>query len=106
MKKITLSLMALLLTCTTWLASAQTEIPQQNATLTSGAGFVDGDIYTDSGGSAGNYSINESSTLDLVANPGEALLVSFTTFDVEASFIGSCFDNLTVAGDTVGLDGT
>ncbi|MGB0949265.1 MAG: HYR domain-containing protein, partial [Marinirhabdus sp.] len=108
MKKITLSLMALLLTCTTWLASAQTEIPQQDATLTSGAGFVDGDIYTDSGGAAGSYMLNELSTLDLTANAGEAVQVSFTTFDVEASSGngGQCWDTLAVTGDVGGFDGT
>ncbi|QIE59135.1 HYR domain-containing protein [Rasiella rasia] len=106
MKKITFMLMALLVTCCTWVTQAQTEIPQANATLTSGVDFVDGDIYTDSGGSLANYTSNEASTLDLVAGAGEIITISFTAFEVEASTGSSCFDNLTVVGDTGGGDAT
>ncbi|MDP2687016.1 MAG: HYR domain-containing protein, partial [Aequorivita sp.] len=107
MKKITfLILMALIVSTYGWQANAQTEIPQANATLTSGVDFVDGDIYTDSGNSTGNYSNNELSTITFAAAAGETITFSFTTFDVEASAFGSCFDLLSVSGDTNGLDGS
>jgi subtilisin-like proprotein convertase family protein len=108
MKKITFALFALIALCFTDVMQAQTEIPQANATLTAGTGFVDGDIYTDSGGSAGNYASNELSTLMFCGNPGETIVIDFTTFDVEASGGGGgqCWDNLTISGDTGGMDGT
>ncbi len=89
-----------------FLFAAPQEIIQQDAVLTACADFQDGDIYTDSAGSAGNYSSNELSTLELVAQPGETVSVTFTAFDVEASTITSCFDNLTVVGDVGGGDAT
>jgi len=84
------------------------EIIQQEATLTAGTDFVDGDIYTDSGGSGANYLNNELSTLNLCANAGETVTLTFTNFDVEASggAGGQCWDNLTVGGDTGGGDGS
>ena len=106
MKKITFIFSVCMLMLFAWQTQAQTEIPQANATLTSGVDFVDGDIYTDSAGTAGNYGNNELSTINFVANPGETLTFTFTAFEVEASTISSCFDNLTVTGDMNGLDGT
>ncbi len=104
MRKITFTLMILLVTCCTWVTQAQTEITQQSATLTSGTDFVDGDIYTDSGGSAGNYATGELSTLGLAALPGETITVTFTAFEVEAS--SQCWDTLAVAGDAGMMDAT
>ncbi len=107
MKKITfLIFITVALSTFGWQSNAQTEIPQANATLTSGVDFVDGDIYTDSGGSSGNYAVNESSTIDFVAAPGETITISFTSFSVEASSFGSCWDTLGVSGDVNGLDAT
>jgi subtilisin-like proprotein convertase family protein len=97
--------MALLSTSFGWQANAQTEIPQANATLTSGVDFANGDIYTDSGGSAANYSTNENSTLNFAAAAGETITITFTTFSVEAG-PSSCWDSLTVSGDDNGLDAT
>ncbi|MBX2827189.1 MAG: HYR domain-containing protein, partial [Flavobacteriaceae bacterium] len=108
MKKITLALVAVAVMCFTWQVQAQTEIPQADATLTAGVDFVDGDIYTDSGGSTGSYLNDELSTINFVANAGEQLIFTFTAFEVEASGGGGgqCWDNLTVTGDTGGFDGT
>jgi hypothetical protein len=77
-----------------------TEILQQNAVLNACTDFVDGDIYTDSGGSGGLYLNNESSTLQFCAAPGETVTLDFTAFSVENSF-----DDLTIAGSVVS-DGT
>ncbi|MFT5249031.1 MAG: hypothetical protein ACI93P_000754, partial [bacterium] len=106
MKKITLNLLALLVTVSLWQVNAQTEISQASATLDAGIDFVDGDIYVDSGGSLANYSSSEFSTLTLNAEVGETVTVTFTTFEVEASSFGSCWDNLTVTGDAGGGDAT
>jgi hypothetical protein len=84
------------------------EIIQQEGTLTAGTDFFDGDTYTDSGGAAGDYDINELSTLNLCAEPGETVTITFTDFEVEASGGGGgqCWDNLTVVGDAGGGDAT
>lgn len=77
-------------------------------TLTAGVDFVDGDVYYDSGGASGNYIDNELGTLELCANPGEAITIDFVLFDVEASggSGGQCWDHLTVSGDATGGDDT
>ncbi|MFK8161502.1 MAG: hypothetical protein AB8H12_03480, partial [Lewinella sp.] len=81
------------------------EIAQADATLNACVDFADGDIYTDSGGSGGSYTANELSTLELCATGGETVTLTFTAFDLEASTVSSCFDNLTIAGADAG-DGT
>ena len=111
MKKITLALFAFAALCFTMQVQAQTEIPQPTAgtsTLTAGVDFVDGDIYTDSGGSTGLYLNDELGTLEFCANPGEVITIDFTAFEVEASggAGGQCWDQLTISGDTGGMDGT
>ena len=57
------------------------EITQTGATLNACVDFQDGDVYTDSGGSAGNYSNNEFSTMTFCAPAGETISLNFTTFD-------------------------
>ena len=91
-----------------WQMNAQTEITQQDGTLTACSDFQDGDIFTDSGGSSGSYAVNENSTLELVAQPGETVTVTFTSFSTEkaASGAGDCYDFLIVSGDAGGGDGT
>ena len=76
---------------------AATEVPQVDGTLTSGADFVAGDIYVDSGGSAFNYSDNESSVIRFCAVPDESVTITFTSFELE--YDTSCWDELTVTGD-------
>ena len=101
MKKITF-LVAFLLTFTMWQMNAQ--ITQATGTFTSGTDFVDGDIYTDSGGTASTYGVNELSTLVLQALPGETLTVTFTAYATEASGTTSCWDTLTIEGVTYAGD--
>ncbi len=99
MKKITL-FMALFMSCTLLQVNAQTEITQAGGTVNACSDFQDGDIYTDSGGSAGNYSNFESSTMVFQAPAGETVTIEFTSFQVETNW-----DSLTVTGDTGGFDG-
>lgn len=48
---------------------------------------VCGGTFTDSGGIAGNYSINENQTTTICpSNPGEVVSVTFTSFDLENNF--------------------
>ena len=99
MKKITL-FMALFMSCILLQVNAQTEITQAGGTVNACSDFQDGDIYTDSGGSAGNYSNFESSTMVFQAPAGETVTIEFTSFQVETNW-----DSLTVTGDTGGFDG-
>ena len=92
--------MALFMSCTLLQVNAQTEITQAGGTVNACSDFQDGDIYTDSGGSAGNYSNFESSTMVFQAPAGETVTIEFTSFQVETNW-----DSLTVTGDTGGFDG-
>ncbi|NNE28180.1 MAG: hypothetical protein HKN16_00995, partial [Saprospiraceae bacterium] len=76
-----------------------------STTLTAGTDFADGDNYYDSGGAAGTYSASESGSLDLCANAGEEVVITFTEFDLETGSGGQCWDYLTITGDTGGNDG-
>ena len=109
-KTLTRKAKLLILSIFCWVGiQAQTTHLQPTAgttTLTAPADFVDGDIYTDSGGSAGDYLLNELGTIEFCAPPGETVTINFTSFEVEASSILTCWDSLTVTGDTGGGDGT
>ncbi len=105
MKKITLTFLAFLVTCSLWQVQAQTEIPQADGTLTACVDFQDGDIYVDSGGSGADYSTSEGSTMVFQAQPGQTITVDFTSFEVEAAS-SNCWDTLAVTGDTGGFDAT
>ena len=111
MKKITLTLLGLLVTCCMWQTQAQTEFVQPTTgttTLNACTDFYTGDTWVDSGGTGGDYTNNEDGTIEFCAAPGETVTIDFTAFDVEASggAGGQCWDNLTVTGDAGGLDGS
>ena len=92
--------MAFIMSCTLLQVNAQNEITQADGTVNACSDFQDGDIYTDSGGSAGNYSSGESSSMVFQAPAGETVTIEFTSFQMETNW-----DNLTVSGDTGGFDG-
>jgi len=109
MKKITSILVACTVMLFAWQTQAQIVQPTAGTTtVTAGVDFVDGDTYTDSGDVGGNYGNNELGTLVFQATAGEQVAIDFTAFDVEASggAGGQCWDNLTITGDTGGMDGT
>ena len=99
MKKITL-FMALFMSCALLQVNAQTEILHANGTVNACSDFQDGDIYTDDGGSASNYTSGQSTSMVFQAPAGETVTIDFTSFDVEAGW-----DSLTITGDTGGFDG-
>ena len=99
MKKITL-FMALIMSCTLLQVNAQVEIPQAEGLFVACTDFQDGDIYTDSGGSAADYPNGEETTMEFQAPAGETVSIEFTSFNVEAGW-----DSLTVTGAGPGFDG-
>jgi hypothetical protein len=74
-------------------SQAEIQHPSSNTILTASIDFQDGDIYTDSGGSVENYSVEERSTLTLCAPAGQSFSISFSSFITERDF-----DFLTITG--------
>jgi len=92
--------MALIMSCTLLQVNAQVEIPQAEGLFVACTDFQDGDIYTDSGGSAADYPNGEETTMEFQAPAGETVSIEFTSFNVEAGW-----DSLTVTGAGPGFDG-
>ncbi|MEZ4987823.1 MAG: hypothetical protein R2795_22810 [Saprospiraceae bacterium] len=51
------------------------------------ADFGDGDTFTDSGGSDGDYGNDENLAITFCAEAGETITFTFTAFDVEGEFL-------------------
>ncbi|WP_367391122.1 HYR domain-containing protein [Lewinella sp. LCG006] len=69
-------------------------------TYTAYTDFVSGDLFTDTGGTAGDYVDNESGTTQICAPAGETITLNFTSFNVEAGF-----DDLNISG-SIASDGS